>query len=480
MGSVRSAVIYSSFARFAMKIIGLVSSMLVARLLTPSEIGTYAVASSIVMIMVEFRLLGAGSFLIREKELTEEKVRSALGITLIVSWGLGFIILGSSVFVTDYFGVEGLFGIFCILSTTFFFAPYISIPIALLSKQMAFKAQLYIRLCSSIVGVVITITLIFNDFSFYSLAIGQASALIFQFFILTIYRPEGMVYMPSFKGLAKVAKFGAYNSVSLVIKKASVTVPDIIIGKMGSTAEVGMFSRGVGFIEFVSQTIVMGVQPVALPFLSKTLKEGGDVKRAYIKSSVMLAAIVVPILGVASLASLPAIRLFFGDQWDLAAPVAAWIAIWSIFRTLHWFSNDVLVTVGKENLMLVKEVIPFTLLCFLIASAYSSGLEQIALSFVLVGFIDFILTSVILFYSINLSPIDFIKSWWSVGVIFIVCWLSTKLVELYIPFDSTSPWLVMLALLAVLPIVWFVTLMLCKNPLYFEIKSLVMRKSKTS
>jgi O-antigen/teichoic acid export membrane protein len=36
--------------------------MIIARLLTPEEIGTFAIASAIVMIMSEFRLLGAGAY----------------------------------------------------------------------------------------------------------------------------------------------------------------------------------------------------------------------------------------------------------------------------------------------------------------------------------------------------------------------------------------------------------------------------------
>ncbi len=75
MGSVRRAILFSSVTRYSTRFISLFSAVVIARLLTPEEIGTFAIASAVVMMMSEFRLLGAGAYLIRESELTEGKVR---------------------------------------------------------------------------------------------------------------------------------------------------------------------------------------------------------------------------------------------------------------------------------------------------------------------------------------------------------------------------------------------------------------------
>src|SRR5690606_42003822 len=87
--SIRRAVLYSSVTRYSMRFIGLGSTMVIARLLTPGEIGTFAIASAIVMVMSEFRLLGAGAYLVREQELTEETRRSAPGLTVLISRSQG-------------------------------------------------------------------------------------------------------------------------------------------------------------------------------------------------------------------------------------------------------------------------------------------------------------------------------------------------------------------------------------------------------
>src|SRR5690554_3377447 len=96
MLGVKQALLYSSIGRYLLMAIGLIASMIIARLLSPGEIGTYAIASSVVMVMAEFRTLGANSYLIRQAELTTEKIRSAYGLTILISWGLGFAIAAAS------------------------------------------------------------------------------------------------------------------------------------------------------------------------------------------------------------------------------------------------------------------------------------------------------------------------------------------------------------------------------------------------
>src|SRR5690554_7288791 len=127
MSSVRVAILHSSTGRYITMIIGLISSMVIARLLTPAEIGTFGIASSIVMIMAEFRILGANTYVVREKEITSEKIRSAYGLTILISWGLGLLVALCAYPLSIFFDIEDITIIFLLLSLSFFLAPYVSI-----------------------------------------------------------------------------------------------------------------------------------------------------------------------------------------------------------------------------------------------------------------------------------------------------------------------------------------------------------------
>lgn len=470
MSSIRTAVIFSALTRFTIRFIGLGTTIAIARLLTPEEIGTYAIASAIVMLLVEFRMLGAGNFLVREPHIDEDRVRSALGLTVLICGTLGVAILAASLPVANIYGISDLAPLFAILSISFFVAPYISIPTALLSRDLAFGIQFYVRVAASVVNAVAVISLILLGFSYFSLAIAQTIGALTQFVILLWIRPDGMRYIPRFKGMKPIARVGILSSLAHLVRKSQVALPDMIIGKMGTTGQVGMFSRGLGFIEFLSQTVFNSIQPVALPYMAKSRREAGRVSEAYLKASVLTGALLIPVLGVASLSSLPAIRFMFGDQWDAAAPVASWLAIWAMLRSVHWFASDMLLAVGREGVMLMRESLTFVLLVPAIIFLYPGGLASIAKGFVFVGVVELLVTTLLVNKILRIGLMDFVRAWLSTLLVLACCLGVTLVILVVFPVATNPAWLVIGVEALVLPPVWLGMLMLTRNPLYSEIR----------
>lgn len=467
--SVRKAIVYSSGARYIITLISLVSTMLVSRLLTPAEVGTFAVASAIVIVMSEFRVLGASGYLVREEELTESKVRAALGLTLIISWGLGLLILASAVPVSIFYDLPPVAPIFAILSISFFVAPYMSIPHALLSRKMNFRAHFKVNLFASLSGFITTISLILAGASFYALAFGQTVNALVSFAMYTGMKPEGMVWVPRFRGIGEVASFGIFNSLTSVFKKLTVTIPDMIIGKMGTTAQVGMFSRSLGFIQFVSMTIFMGVKPVALPHLSEVRRSNGDLNKAYTLASVMLGGFAWPVLMVASVISLPAIRIFFGNQWDMAAGPASMLAYWAMLRTVHLFSSDLHITMGQEKVLALKEGILFFIYFSSIVIAFPYGLLAISGAFVTVGLLDFLVSTFMLAFYADLNIVTFLRAWSKNLVLTLFCWLVAWFIYNMSVSKFGEPFLGFMLVSFFMPFIWIFGVYYLSHPLKNEI-----------
>src|SRR5690554_5306318 len=220
MSKVRRAVIFSSASQYLVRIIGLATTMIVARLLTPDEIGTFSVASALVMIISEFKLLGAADYLVREEELSEEKIRRALGLTVLMSWSLGFLIMGIGSWVSSYYDLAPLAIIFFILASDFFLGPFISIPMALVARQFDFKVLLAANILSPIAALAVTVTLIHFGFSFYSLAWGHVAKILVEFLVVTFTKDFPSYWRPIFSDVGIIARFGIYNSLTNLLKKS--------------------------------------------------------------------------------------------------------------------------------------------------------------------------------------------------------------------------------------------------------------------
>src|SRR5436190_3511040 len=83
MTTVRVALGISFVERYALIVLALLLYVLVARLLTPSEIGIYSVTAAVVGIAQVIREFGVGTYLIQEKNLSQERLETALGVSMV-------------------------------------------------------------------------------------------------------------------------------------------------------------------------------------------------------------------------------------------------------------------------------------------------------------------------------------------------------------------------------------------------------------
>jgi len=178
-----------------------------------------------------------------------------------------------------------------------------------------------------------------------------------------------------------------------------------------------------------------------------------------------------PVLAVASVASLPAIRLMFGDQWDAAAPIAAVAAFWAILRSAHVMAPNTLVAMGKEGAMLVKEVSVFVVFLVATTIAYLQfGSMGVAYAFVFAGLTDFLVSSWFMKHKVGVDFLPYCAGMFSSAVVAVICWSVASALDWYISFADTSPFAVLLYIVGVLPPVWLVSIFLLKHPLRHQMQ----------
>ncbi|WP_372972231.1 oligosaccharide flippase family protein [Marinobacter sp.] len=469
MSKVRRAVVFSSMAQYGKRLIALASTMIVARLLTPDEIGTYAIASAVVMILGEFKLMGAGAYLVREKEITDEVIRRALGLTVLIAWGLGLTVLLLGPVAANYYDLQPLGLIFAILAIPFFLAPFMSITMALLAREFKFKSVLKAQVISALISLLATILFILAGFSYYSLALGQLTRAVVQFALIVFLREFPNYWRPVFARLGEIARFGMFNSVANLFKNSVKVLPDMVIGKLGTTSQVAMFSRGLGFVDFLSGSLQMGVSPVVLPYLSEARRAGENLTKPYTRATVLICALVWPVLAVASVASLPVIRLFFGDQWDAAAPLTSVLAVWLMLRATHHFANNLLVATNNEGVMAAKETLLFGTIFLLILAAFPYGLQAVANVFLVLGVLEIGLVSWLLSRRLGLKVRAFYRALLPNLLITLICALATALISRYVDFEASNAWKPVGVIAFCLPLVWLTSLAVFRHPLLTEI-----------
>lgn len=470
MSKVRRAVLYSFANQYSLLFISFVEVMIIARLLAPGEIGVFAVAAAGLMIATELRSLGITPYLVRDTNLTDDKLRTANTVITTMSWSLALaMILGSSL-AAEFYREPGLEPVLEVTGFSFLFVPFTAAPFALLVRQMDFKTTLRIHVVVTLVRVTTTLTLAFLGFSYMSMAWGLLASAVAEVLVVTHYRPPGVPYGLGVRHLREMLSFGIYTSASGLMRRASEVLPDLVIGRLTNVASVAIFSRGQGLVQIFNMVVVQAVRPVILPLLSSENRAGIDLKVSYLKAVSMQTGVGWPFFVWVALFAYPIMRILYGDQWDAAVPIAKILCIWGAIQLLYNFGNEVLTAAGLVRLVTLKEAIMLALRLTALLIVVPHGFQAVAGVLAALAGVEFVIVSVILSRQLSIRLHELLltlKS--SAGVA--ICSAVPPLVvvnmmqlgpeNLFIPLITAGP----LCALA-----WLVGVILFRHPIYEELQ----------
>lgn len=475
MSEIRKAILYSVLNQYSLQIISFISVAVLARLLTPDQIGVFAVATSIAFLAIEIRSFGVSEFLVREKAVDRQKITAVLGVMIIMSWGLALLLIGTAGWIAEFYGVADLRNILWIITLPFFLAPYSSVPVALLAREMKFDIILKIDLFGSLIRNLVSIGLVLMDYGYYGLAYGALAGVVAEFLAITYFRPPGTPWLPTFRNLLHIFHVGVQISVSKFLESTSQNASDLVLGRLASMKDVGLYSRGLGLVLFLHSSLVQAVGPVALPHLAQVRRAGGSVPEAYLNAIVLIGAFSLPLFAVVHLAAYSMITALFGDQWKISVEVASILALWEMLRSVHCFATPALLAVGKERLVLIKEILSFAAKVALIIVTVPYGLDAVAWGFVLSGVVDLLVATWLMKVALGLSVMRLLLAFVPNLLLAAACWIVLKLMTLQIDFVAMNSWLALLIMGSVMVPVWLIGLRLGNNKAWPYVQGVLAR-----
>src|SRR5687768_5304857 len=117
--SIRRSLFIQFLNSYSGTAIAFVSVVILARLLTPQEIGVFSVCMAFVGFLHTLRDFGIGAYLLQERHLDKEILRSAYGLALLFAWSAGGILALSSGAVADFFHEPGVRSVTLVLALNF-------------------------------------------------------------------------------------------------------------------------------------------------------------------------------------------------------------------------------------------------------------------------------------------------------------------------------------------------------------------------
>ncbi|WDT85020.1 oligosaccharide flippase family protein [Alteromonas sp. 009811495] len=471
----RSAFLWSFASNYLEVIIRIVSVVVLARLLTPTEIGTFAIAGAIFAVAQMFRDMGLSSYLIKEEQLTDEKKSGALFVSWFICISLSFIIYCSSDSIGKYYSnaeIGEILNIFCI--------NLLLIPIGILEqsqirRNLDFKRLACVTVFSQTVHLTIAIYLAYDGFGALSLAYASLSATITTIIMVKLLAPNRRFYFPKFQYAKQVLPFVFRVGGANILNSSNEQGQPIIVGKLLTEEAVAILDKGTAAIMMLDHFLFNAIKRVLVPLFSKLKREKKNVQGTYLEIVCVVTCIAWPFLVYLGYHAELVVLVLFGEQWVDAIVLIPYLCVAFAIATISRYVNELLTSTGLEVQLLRTSVVTTVarLVTLILVAPY--GLEAIAMSLILVELFRFIVTSFYLNKHLNIGPSDFIRSCSKSMAVMMICIL--PIVPLHVfSWDAGSLLVVSLHSLFV-AVFWFTALKVTEHPLLKMLLSLMPKKS---
>lgn len=353
---VRRALAFSFVERWLGIVIALGSNVLLARLLTPAQVGIFSVSLSVIGVAQVLRDFGVVNYLIQEKDLQRDSLRTAYGLSLILGGTLFTAVFAAAPFVAEFYREPQVRDTLRVCALNFLLLPFATVTMALMRREMAFRALAIIGLSSAALGALVSVGLAWAGQGVMALAIGAVVTNASNCVGVLIARPESLRLVPNLKAWRRLLGFGAQSSLTAVVTSVSMDVNDLAVGKVMGFEPVAIISKAQGLMQLFHRDVMTAIRNVVYPAYAKAAREGQDMEAQYLAGVTHVTAIAWPFYGFVSLYALETLRLLFGPQWDAAAALVPWYCLCGAVAATANLIGPLMLAAGRIDLLTKVEL----------------------------------------------------------------------------------------------------------------------------
>ena len=304
-------------------IIQFVGSVIVARLLSPYDLGVYALAMAITGALNLIQSIGLGSYLVRQKDLTTDRVATAFTVNLIISVSLSAATATLALGGSWLFQSRAVGGVLLILALTPLIGIVSIVPYAMLEREANFKLISVSGVIRNLIATGGTVALAAMGWSYYAIAYSQVLASLTQAVVLCVVARRHVNWRISLKDWREVASFGSQMIAITGVNNLAARTSDFLLGRVTGLVALGLFNRASNVVSLLWDNIHVVMGRVAFAEMARQKRESRSLRPFYLNVVAMTTAFLWPLFTGLSVLAFPLIRLVYGPKWiEAAAPFA--------------------------------------------------------------------------------------------------------------------------------------------------------------
>lgn len=400
----RRGVAWSYVREGVTELVTLPSALILARLLTPFDFGITASTAFFITLSTRLTNVGFNQALVRMKDLRPEHASSVF----VVALGLGalsFAVLASSGEVLAlFFRTPQVAEVVPVAALCFLITPFGSVPAALMSRDMRFRATALCDWIGVLTQATTGILLALSGYGFWSLIYGQLASDVTRTsakVILGRWRPS-LRFSPA--AMKELLSFGTGVFAKRLLDYGASNLDNLIVGRTLGMAALGFYDKGFMTVRRVMVRLNTGGPMVSFRVLSLIYEEPERFRDAYRRVILATSLLSYPaLLGLATLGP-DLIPVAYGPRWEPAIVPFQILCIAATFKVLTEYAGSAAQAMGKIWGQVGRQVIHATLVVIFVATFSSFGLPGAAFGVLLASIGMYVLMQGLMMQLAGITP----------------------------------------------------------------------------
>lgn len=340
--------------RWTDRLIGLISTLILARLLVPADFGIIAMASLVIILADVFLDLGVNVALIQNNNATQEHYNTAWTLRLIQATIAATIVIVAAPWAAAYFNEPRVEWVIRCLSLGFFISALENIGVITFQKEMRFGLDFRFLFLRRMAGFIVTIAAALILQSYWALVIGNLVGRVLGVGLSYALHP-----MRPRLSLTKSREiFGI--SLWMMLRSASgyldSKLHQIFVGGRENATVMGAYSLADEIATMPTTELLAPLNRVLFPAFVQVKEDLGELKRVFLLAQSIQVLIGVPAGVGLALVAQELVPILLGEKWLSAVPFIEIMALVSIMQAIMTSGGYILLTLGKARLVAIYSI----------------------------------------------------------------------------------------------------------------------------
>ena len=330
---------WASLGSILPRLVTPISTMVLAALLVPKDFGVVAAAMIVISFAQILTNMGIGAAIIQRQNAVSEAASLALGLSLLSAVGLYVILWFISPWAARAYRIPELTSVLRVVSLSLILSALVTVPIALLQKEMAFRKLFWINAVPQVVGAGISVGFAAAGSGYWALVIGYLAGQVMNLGLAwkaCRWRPR---WSMNFSLLPGLFRFSVWIMISGFQSWLFLYASNALAGYFFGAQVLGVYSLGFNVATLLPGLFISALASVAYPAFCALQGEGPRaIGLRLVKVLEVSSAAVIPLtLGISAIA-ISGVRLLYGNRWSGLGMTIQWMAVmpgiglvWSVY-----------------------------------------------------------------------------------------------------------------------------------------------------